>query len=265
MSTDVHTLAGAYALDALSPEEAAEFRQHLEVCESCRIEVREFRAAAAQMGAAEALAPPPDLKARIMALADRTPQMPPRTPIEGPAAATGPATAPASAPTPAAVPIGEHRDRRAGRVRRWSSRLALAAAAVVLIGGGALGARELLDDSDSSLAAAPVEVFEAPDARTATVETDNGGELRVAVSTSLEEMAVDTRELPPLDDQHVYQIWSVHDDGTMVSAAILGDPGSGAAMGLPEQGTQVAVTVEPSGGSEQPTTDPIAQVDPHQV
>ncbi len=272
MSTDVHTLAGAYALDALSPEEAAQFRQHLDVCESCRIEVREFQKAAAQMGAAEAVTPPPDLKARVMALADRTPQLPPRT-SEGPTAAPATGSTPGPTPGPGAGPdsgptiasIEAHRGQPAGTSRRWTTWLAVAAAAVVLVGGGALGARALLDDSDAGLAAAPVQVFEAQDAQTATVETRNGGELTVAVSPSRKEMAVDTRELPALDDEHVYQIWSVQDDGTTVDVAILDDPGSGAAMGLPEQGTQVAVTVEPKGGSEQPTTDPVAQVDPYAV
>ena len=32
MSTDLHTLSGAYALNALSAEEAEQFRQHLEAC-----------------------------------------------------------------------------------------------------------------------------------------------------------------------------------------------------------------------------------------
>ncbi len=65
-------------------------------------------------------------------------------------------------------------------------------------------------------------------------------------------MAVDARELPDLDRQHVYQLWTVH-DGSMVSAAVLTDGTTGAAMGLPAADTQVAVTIEPAGGSEQPT------------
>ena len=40
MSTDLHTLSGAYALNALSPEEAEEFRKHLEACAACRQEVQ---------------------------------------------------------------------------------------------------------------------------------------------------------------------------------------------------------------------------------
>mgnify|MGYP001075161223 CR=1 FL=1 len=38
MSTDLHTLSGAYAIDALSEEEARQFDRHLEECPSCREE-----------------------------------------------------------------------------------------------------------------------------------------------------------------------------------------------------------------------------------
>ena len=235
MSTDVHTLSGAYALNALGPEEAAEFRRHLEGCQACREEVRELQSAVARMGAAEAAAPPPDLKSRILAAADRTPQ-----------------------------------DRPAGRTSSgsssrppWFTWLAAAAAALVIAGGGAVGVRAMLD-GDGGLNQGVVRVFEAQDAHTASVETAEGGKLRVAVSASRKEMAVDTRELPPLDENHVYQLWSVHGD-EMVSAAILTDPEAGAAMGMPDEETQVALTVEPAGGSEQPTSDPIVQVDPYEV
>ena len=40
MTIDLHTLSGAYALDALSAEEAEEFSRHLAQCEACREEVR---------------------------------------------------------------------------------------------------------------------------------------------------------------------------------------------------------------------------------
>jgi hypothetical protein len=36
-------------------------------------------------------------------------------------------------------------------------------------------------------------------------------------------------------------------------------------MAMPEEGVQVAITIEPSGGSEQPTTDPVVQVTPSEV
>lgn len=240
MSTDVHTLSGAYALDALSPEEAAEFRRHLSECSVCRQEVRELRAAAARMGAVESLAPPQDLKARILAAADRTPQVPPPSPRARPAAA-----APSSRP-------------------RWLARIGAAAAAVLLVGGGALGIRAAVDNGQPQLSAAAAQVFEARDARTVTVRTTNGGQLVVGVSPSRGRMAVDSRSLPELDSGHVYQLWAVR-DGRATSKGVLSDPGAGAAMGVPTNGTEIAVTVEPRGGSPQPTTNPIAVVDPQSL
>lgn len=260
MSTDVHTLSGAYALNALAPEEAAEFRRHLAGCQACREEVRELQSAVARMGAAEAATPPSDLKSRILAAADRTPQDPPAA---RPLSAVPTRSAPAAAGTPD-KPARDTADKpardTAGRPP-WFTWLAAAAAALVIAGGGALGIRAMLDDG---LNDGVVQVFEAPDAHTATVETAEGGELTVAVSASRKEMAVDTRDLPPLDEDHVYQLWSVHGE-EMVSAAILTDPEVGAAMGMPDEKTLVALTVEPAGGSEQPTSEPIVQVDPYQV
>jgi anti-sigma-K factor RskA len=236
MSTELHTLSGAFALDALSPQEAEEFRTHLEGCAVCRQEVRELREAAARMGEVEALAPPPELKARVLAVADRTPQKPPKI-------------VPLSGTTPAR--------------RRWARRLAAAAAAVVVIGGGAIGVQTLVGDQDTGLQAAVVQVFEAGDAHVAEVETSHGP-LRVATSAGKSEMAVDTSNLRSLDSAHVYQLWSIQ-DGSPVSVGILDNPKTGAAMAMPAAGTEVAITVEPAGGSERPTTDPIVQVDPAAV
>jgi hypothetical protein len=107
-------------------------------------------------------------------------------------------------------------------------------------------------------------VFNAPDASQVALKTANGGTLHVATSATREEMAVDLRDMPRLDPQHVYQLWAVH-DGLMISAAVLGGDSAGAAMGMPPKGTEIAITVEPGKGSKQPTTDPIATVDPAAV
>ena len=240
MSNDTHTLSGAYALNALEPQEAADFHAHLQVCQACRDEVRELRKAAARRGEIDAVAPPPELKRRVLAAVDRTPQQPPARPVEGSSSLVT-----STEPGP----------------RRWLPRLLAAAAAVLVIGGGLWAVDGLRSEPDPALTSAAQQVFGAEDARTVTVETANGGRLKVAVSPERNEMAVDTRELPALDDEHVYQIWAVH--GTeMVSAAVLEDIGDGAAMGMPGEDTQVAFTIEPKGGSEEPTTDPIVVVDP---
>jgi anti-sigma-K factor RskA len=233
MSTEIHTLSGAYAVDALSAEEAALFRAHLEECAVCRQEVQELREAASLMGASEASDPPVALKRRVLAEVDRTPQQPPKV-----------------------TAIGARR-------RRFAPKLVAAAAAVVLVGGVAVGIGQLGGDDEAPLAAPVSQVFEAPDRRLAEVETDRGT-VRVATSPARGEMAVDARDLEPLDDEHVYQIWSVA-GAQPSSVGLLDDEVNGASMPMPDPGTEVAITIEPAGGSEQPTTDPLVQVDPASV
>lgn len=243
MSTDLHTLSGAFALNALSAEEAEQFRQHLEACAVCRQEVRELQQAAARMGMSEAALPPAYLKVRVLSAADRTPQLPPRT---GGAGGGG-----------TVIEVPPH---------RWGRRLLLAAAAVVLVVAGGIGISQIGNDSgeqQSLLAEGVVRVFEADDAHKAEMPTENGGKIRVAASPELNQMAVDTDELPPLDGQHVYQLWAVHGEA-MESVAVL-EPEKGAYMDMPTPDTEVAITVEPLGGSEQPTTDPIMRVNPSEI
>ncbi|MGZ4484746.1 MAG: anti-sigma factor [Mycobacteriaceae bacterium] len=235
MSIDLHTLSGAYAIDALSPEEADEFEKHLAECQACRDEVRELQQAAATMGASEATAPPARLKARVLAAADRTPQQPPRVVAQ------------------------------AGTPRRWAPRLLAAAAAVVLVVAAGIGIATQLHHETAHLAAGVTQVFDQPDAHKATVRTSNSGKLTVATSKRLGEMAVDTASLRPLDTGHVYQLWSVTGRNTMASLGVVKDLARGRAMPIPGPGVKVAITVEPAGGSSQPTTSPIVAVDPSQV
>jgi len=237
---EVHTLSGAYALDAVSEREAEVFEKHLAACPACRQEVRELRAAAARMAEVESMSPPRSLKARVLAGAGRQPQLPP---VAEQPAATG------------------------GRTARWSPRLMAAAAAVVaLVVAAGVGYSQLRDDSTprDRLAVDVVRVFEAPDARLATMETTNGGAVSVATSPSLDRMAVDTERLPALAADEVYQLWTVA-DGTTVSAGVLEDPDEGATMQLPGDDVAVAITIEPAGGSQAPTDEPIMTVTPSDV
>ncbi len=235
MSTDLHTLSGAFAVNALSAEEAAEFARHLDECAACRDEVGELQEAAAVMGASEALRPPAALKARVLAAADQQPQLPPKV-----------------------TPIEAVRSRR-----RWVPLLAATAAALVVIAGAAIGLRPDRTDEATNLASAVTQVFAAPDVRTKTVATDHGV-LTVGASPTMGRIAVDTDRLDSPGNGRVYQMWTVH-SGTSTSAGLLRDLEAGKAMALPGEGTTVAITIEPAGGSEQPTTRPFIMLDPKDV
>ena len=238
--TDVHTLSGAYALDALGADEAAEFRRHLSGCSSCCDEVRELRDAAARMGAVETIEPPAELRARVLAAADRTPQFP-----------------------PVVVPLQQRRREAPSRGRRWD-KLALAAAGVFLVGGAAVGIGQVLENRGGPSLTAAEEVFGAEDARTADVATLNGGTLVVGVSSSRHQVAIDTSDLPARSGGRVYQLWQLRGERAE-SVEVIEEPGEEAVTALVEDSTVLALTIEPPGGSTEPTKDPIVKVDPREV
>jgi anti-sigma factor RsiW len=67
-----HDLTAAYALDALDPEEARAYEAHLARCARCRDELAALTGAASALAyAAEAPAPPPELRTRILQQAQR--------------------------------------------------------------------------------------------------------------------------------------------------------------------------------------------------
>ena len=133
-----------------------------------------------------------------------------------------------------------------------------------MIVAAGIGFSQMQQDPESNLAAGVARVFDAPDAHTTTVDSANGGKVSLATSKSRGEMAIDTDELPALTGEQVYQLWTIS-GATPQSAGLLEDPGAGTFMDIPDEGIEVAITIEPAGGSEQPTSDPIVRVTPSEV
>ena len=72
-----HEDIGAYLLGALGEGERRSFERHAETCDECREELERLRPAAEALpGSVEQLAPPPGLKARLMAEVEPRPQRP---------------------------------------------------------------------------------------------------------------------------------------------------------------------------------------------
>ncbi len=76
---EAHTLAGAYALDALDGPDHARFERHAARCRECTREVAGLREATARLAAAAAAQPPAALKEALRAETARTRQLPPVT------------------------------------------------------------------------------------------------------------------------------------------------------------------------------------------
>ncbi|WP_030608318.1 anti-sigma factor [Streptomyces sclerotialus] len=237
---DLHTASGAYVLHALPPAERAEFERHLAVCEACAQEVREFSATAERLGLAVAEAPPPEMKDRVLQRIGTVRQEPPR---------------------------GASR-----AVRRWHrplSRFALAAcvAASAAFGGIAVWQHQAAQDARSRAQQAEERadridaVFTAPDAEVTTARLKGGATGTVVVSRARDRAAFLASGLPGLPEGKVYQLW-FDDGGRMRSAGLMGaGGGTGAHSALLEgpvgEASGMGLTVEPAGGSRQPTSAPV--------
>ncbi len=133
---------------------------------------------------------------------------------------------------------------------------AAAAAAVIAIGG--LAWSPWSDDAGSLSPMA--QVAAAADAM--RVSSSKGGvTTEVAYSKQLGKAAITVQGLPPAPEGQTYQVWYLGPDGAASSAGLFGvdADGSGQALltGDASSAAKVAMTVEPTGGSVQPTTDPL--------
>src|SRR5258708_8031780 len=81
---DPHTLAGAYAMDAVAGPDRARFERHLAGCESCRQEIRGLREATAALAAAASVQPPAAFRDAVLRAAAQTRQLPPAV-VQAPA------------------------------------------------------------------------------------------------------------------------------------------------------------------------------------
>jgi anti-sigma-K factor RskA len=226
---------GSYVLHALPDDEYRDFTSHLDECPDCRREIADLQMAADALPlATDQIAPPPELKDRIMAV------------VRAEAELLTAAGARADEPPPA-----EPRTER----RRWWSRpllslrpLPAAGLATAVLALGVAGGALLTGGDDTRTVPAKVTLASAPTARASLDVTGNDGRLNVS-------------NFPSAGGDRVYQVWLVKGGGKPASAGLFRVPGDGrATFAIPESMkgvSQVMVSVEPGGGSDQPTSKPI--------
>lgn len=232
---EIHALSGAYAVDALDPEERAQFEAHLAACGSCRAEVADLREATTVLGGLEDTAPPAALRDRVLDDIGTVRPLPPERP--------------------------EASVARADVVRpRYGRRLLAAAAAVVAVAGGGAVLWQQTAGPDGSRVSVVDRVLQAADAERVTVELTDGASASVVRSVSEGRAVLLTRDMPAPPDGKVYELWLQTPAGVMVPAGLMEQPGSRPVPldGDATHATAVGITIEPEGGSESPTTDPIA-------
>ena len=268
---DLHTMTGAYAVDALPADEQDRFEDHLAVCDACEQEVRELQATAARLGATSVAAPPSALRGRVLAEIDGVRQ---------------------ERPAPIVVP-----DELAARrtAPRWvAASLGVAAAMLLLAVGGLVGVvtslqeqvaglevaagaaeqasadlasvsarlaelEQQADDATLATTSALTDVLAAPDAITVSVTHDDvlG---RVVASPTRGEAVFIAEGWEPAPHEHTYELWLITPDGA-VPAGLFDPDERGRATrvmtGDMARATAVGITIEPEGGSPVPSDEPM--------
>ncbi len=252
MKREPHTLAGAYAMDAISEPDRARFEAHLARCQECAQEIASLREATARLAGATAATPPPGLKERVMAAAAMTRQQPP---------VTSDAEPPARSTWTALARPGAWLRALAGRT--WRVRLVVAAGAVaavvvlsaaVVFGVSSGTMRQQLNQaqvSSQQIAA----VLTAQDAIMMTGTVTGGGTATIVMSHARHALVFTAAGLRPLPASRGYELWLIGPDGDRAVAMLR--PGSNQmtgpviASGL-RSGDHLALTAEPAAGSNRP-------------
>ena len=234
---ELHTLTGSYAVDAVPDAEFEEFERHLERCPSCAAEVRGLRETSARLALAAAEQPPAGMRERVLSAAEQTRQLPPLT---------------------------EDRVVRRRPRRVWLPRLSVAVAAVSLAVAAVLGIAQVNTqnrlNSAEAHSRAIAAVLAAPDAQVMTKQTSVGGSVTAVVAPRERDMVITASGLPRLSGARVYELWMMGPAGAQPSG-LLSAPQNGhsapvLASGL-TAGLRLGITIEPAGGTSQPTTSPI--------
>jgi anti-sigma-K factor RskA len=227
---DLIALATPYALHAVPEAELADIERRVaaappDVAAAFADEVRAVRETMAVVSAATAVEPPSQLRDRLLTEIGSDP-----------------------------VRV-LHR-----RIRRWQT-IGLAAAAAVVIGLGALGVGIALQPTPTPSTAE--QVFAAPDVRTVSGQIPTGGTATVVFSRDKNAGVLVMNNVAPPKPGTVYQMWLIdakgpHSAGTMDAKNVA--PSTTAV--LPDLGDSqtLAFTIEPPGGSAQPTSEPFAKL-----
>jgi len=229
----------SYALQALDPNEAQSVAEHLLTCQECRQQLKAYSAVADGL---------------LFAVPPKTPPAQLRSSLEARIAAGRPVAAP---------------PRRGFRFSIFQA--ALGAAVVVLLAVTAYLAYQvndlkqqqqallqLLQQNQTSLALISQLGVSVIPLQTNQVAGN------IVISPDGQNGVLFVHGLSPLDPNHTYQVWLIPASGSPQSAGVFQVPQNQSTSYLSirspvpiQDFSNIGITVEPSGGSQAPTTEPI--------
>lgn len=235
--------APAYALHAMTADEthaveSARAAAAPEVRDQFDLEVRGYRETMAAQSATTAAAPPAGLLAAVLAKTLNAPE---------------PITPEPITPEPIAPVVISLDAARRNRRSRWVAAISAAAAVVAIAVAGVSLSQQ------PSVPTQPVasQVLTASDVRTAAAPISTGGTATVLYSRDVNAAVLVMNDVAPPAPGTVYQVWLMGPDhppqsmGTMNSAAVT--PSTSAPLPGINSSTTVGLSLEPAGGSPQPT------------
>ena len=243
--------AASYALDALDGTDRVEFEAHLATCADCRAEVAAYREVAAALAYAAPtsnVAPPPELRDRILRDARQVRPITSAGAAPSVARRSNGAWIVAAASLAAAVGFAFVYRTELAENARLRTELAVAQGTI---------ARE-----DSTLAA-----FIGPEVHVVSLVTAAGGQppVRVFWNHTEHRFIVTANGLPPAPRGKTYQLWAIRKGQNPMSMGTFDADADGRTVipiAVPQQITDggfiddCALTIEPTGGSPQPTETP---------
>ncbi|MGW0704500.1 anti-sigma factor [Streptomyces sp. NPDC002643] len=254
---DPHSLAAPYALDALEGDERRRFEKHLERCDRCPAEVRALSEDAVRLAWSTAAPAPAAMRDRVFAAVRNIPQESQNWDVQRARAPHLPAHVWGTQPPPRAR-------TRAPRMRSLFAPLATATAAAALVVASlfAVQADRTQDQLNAERAQSReiAHVLSAPDAE-ATAERDSRGNGIGVIASAEEGSAIVTLSgFEDLPNGRVHQLWLMRPDVQPRSLGLFDGDTPLVTSGLNDDATSLAVTVEPDGGSPQPTSQPVVQL-----
>ncbi|MFG3658619.1 anti-sigma factor domain-containing protein [Streptomyces sp. NPDC047706] len=238
---DPHVDIGAFVLHALPADEEAAFENHLASCDSCRREADQLSWTVGELAGAESRAPSADVRRRVLEQIGTVRQ-------DGPAEAVS------------------RRHRRRQRILVLA--LAVSVAAALALGGVAWWQHSEADTARGQVADARAgttelaEILAAPDVTITTGDLARGGTASVIASRSRDQAVFVVSGLPPLTGDQVYELWYAEGERIWSAGEMSAAGGSQTCVmeGALAGATSVGITVEPTGGSPRPTSDPLGVI-----
>jgi anti-sigma-K factor RskA len=245
MTDELNVLAGAYALDALDDDERELFEQHLRSCAECSQEVHGLRQTAVELSHLNEVAPPPQLRAAVLGAVAQSRPLPPL--IDSSRGDSGFASN--------VRPL-----RRSRSQVLWQGVAAACALIAIVVSAWGYSQHRQAQRAVGARSSVVQSLLDAPDVRAVTTAMKQG-QGTLIYSRSEHRLVLIGRGMPVLPADQTYQLWMMTKTGAPISGGVF-RPDQAGNVEVPASGDldgvdRMGVSVEPAGGSAQPTASTV--------